>query len=158
MLSKKDAATVVPRLVAVDGSLMVFRNMRYAVASRTAAQVIPTFVEYESSDATTSIGIARPPFWPVAIKPCQRFWKSTDVEIVKFLGFDNTFFYSLFFSAIFQAWDPEIRLPDALLANEFYRGNLPDSVCGFVGTSRNRRVIPEEKLTEIAALLKRKAK
>lgn len=51
----------------------------------------------------------------------ERFWKSADVEIVKFLGFDNTFFYSLFFSAIFQAWDPEIRLPQALLANEFYR-------------------------------------
>jgi methionyl-tRNA synthetase len=51
----------------------------------------------------------------------ERFWKSPDVEIVKFLGFDNTFFYSLFFSAIFQAWDPEIRLPQALLANEFYR-------------------------------------
>ncbi|MBZ5508009.1 MAG: class I tRNA ligase family protein [Acidobacteriia bacterium] len=51
----------------------------------------------------------------------ERFWKSTDVEIVKFLGFDNTFFYSLFFSAIFQAWDREIRLPQALLANEFYR-------------------------------------
>ena len=51
----------------------------------------------------------------------ERFWKSTDVEIVKFLGFDNTFFYSLFFSAIFQAWDQEIRLPQALLANEFYR-------------------------------------
>jgi methionyl-tRNA synthetase len=51
----------------------------------------------------------------------ERFWKSTDVEIVKFLGFDNTFFYSLFFSAIFQAWDPEIRPPQVLLANEFYR-------------------------------------
>ena len=51
----------------------------------------------------------------------ERFWKSTDVEIVKFLGFDNTFFYSLFFSAIFQAWDREIHLPQVLLANEFYR-------------------------------------
>ena len=51
----------------------------------------------------------------------ERFWKSADVEIVKFLGFDNTFFYSLFFSAIFKAWDPEIRLPQVLLANEFYR-------------------------------------
>lgn len=51
----------------------------------------------------------------------ERFWKSSDVEIVKFLGFDNTFFYSLLFSAIFKAWDPEIRLPQALLANEFYR-------------------------------------
>jgi methionyl-tRNA synthetase len=51
----------------------------------------------------------------------ERFWKSSDVEIVKFLGFDNTFFYSLFFSVIFQAWDREIRLPQALLANEFYR-------------------------------------
>jgi methionyl-tRNA synthetase len=51
----------------------------------------------------------------------ERFWKSADVEIVKFLGFDNTFFYSLFFSAIFQAYDREIRPPQALLANEFYR-------------------------------------
>lgn len=51
----------------------------------------------------------------------ERFWKSTDVEIVKFLGFDNTFFYSLFFSAIFLAWDKEIHLPQALRANEFYR-------------------------------------
>jgi methionyl-tRNA synthetase len=51
----------------------------------------------------------------------ERFWKSTDVEIVEFIGFDNTFFFSLFFSAIFQAWDPEIRLPQVLLANEFYR-------------------------------------
>ena len=50
----------------------------------------------------------------------HRFWKSSDVEIVKFLGFDNTFFYSLFFSAIFHAWDREIQLPRALLANEFY--------------------------------------
>jgi methionyl-tRNA synthetase len=51
----------------------------------------------------------------------ERFWKSSDVEIVKFLGFDNTFFYSLFFPAIFQAWDREIRPPQVLLANEFYR-------------------------------------
>lgn len=56
-------------------------------------------------------------------EPCgwEQFWKSTDVEIVKFLGFDNTFFYSLFFAAIFQAWDREIHLPHVLLANEFYR-------------------------------------
>ena len=51
----------------------------------------------------------------------EGFWKSTDVEIVHFFGFDNTFFYSLFFSAIFHAWDREIRLPQVLLANEFYR-------------------------------------
>jgi methionyl-tRNA synthetase len=51
----------------------------------------------------------------------ERFWKSADVEIVQFFGFDNTFFYSLFFSAVFQAWDPEVRLPQVLLANEFYR-------------------------------------
>jgi methionyl-tRNA synthetase len=51
----------------------------------------------------------------------ERFWKGPDVEIVKFLGFDNTFFYSLFFSSVFQAWDREIRPPQVLLANEFYR-------------------------------------
>ncbi len=51
----------------------------------------------------------------------ERFWKTTDAEIVKFMGFDNAFFYSLFFSAVFQAWDREIYLPQVLLANEFYR-------------------------------------
>lgn len=51
----------------------------------------------------------------------ERFWKNADVEIVHFFGVDNTFFYSLFFSAIYQAWDREIRQPQVLLSNEFYR-------------------------------------
>jgi methionyl-tRNA synthetase len=73
----------------------------------------------------------------------ERFWKSGDVEIVKFLGFDNTFFYSLLFSAIFQAWDREIHLPQALLANEFYRlDGLKFS------TSRNHAVWGRELLRD----------
>lgn len=51
----------------------------------------------------------------------ERFWKKADVDIVHFFGIDNTFFYSLFFSAIYQAWDREIRQPQVLLSNEFYR-------------------------------------
>jgi methionyl-tRNA synthetase len=73
----------------------------------------------------------------------ERFWKSADVEIVKFLGFDNTFFYSLLFSAIFLAWDREIYLPQALLANEFYRlDGLKFS------TSRNHAIWGKELLRD----------
>jgi methionyl-tRNA synthetase len=71
----------------------------------------------------------------------ERFWKSTDVEIVQFFGFDNTFFYSLFFSAAFQAWDREICLPQVLLANEFYR--LEDLK---FSTSRNHAIWGRELL------------
>src|SRR5947209_14864390 len=74
---------------------------------------------------------------------CERFWKGTDVEIVQFFGFDNTFFYSLFFSAVFQAMDPQICLPQVLLANEFYRlENLKFS------TSRNHAIWGRELLRD----------
>jgi methionyl-tRNA synthetase len=51
----------------------------------------------------------------------QGFWKNPDVEIVKFMGFDNSYFYSMLFPAILQGFDPDIQLPRALLSNEFYR-------------------------------------
>jgi methionyl-tRNA synthetase len=50
----------------------------------------------------------------------ERFWKSDDVEIVKFLGFDNAYFYSILFPAIFMAVDSKIRPPQVLIVNEFY--------------------------------------
>jgi methionyl-tRNA synthetase len=65
----------------------------------------------------------------------KRFWKEDDVKIVKFMGFDNGYFYSLFFPAIFHAYDPEINLPEALIGNEFYQ--LNDSK---FSTSRNHAI------------------
>ncbi len=73
----------------------------------------------------------------------ERFWTGTDVEIVQFFGFDNTFFYSLFFSAVFQAVEPQIRLPQVLLANEFYR--LDDLK---FSTSRNHAIWGRELLRD----------
>jgi methionyl-tRNA synthetase len=63
------------------------------------------------------------------------FWKEDDVKIVKFMGFDNGFFYSLFFPAIFHAYDPGIQLPEALIGNEFYRLNNAK-----FSTSRNHAI------------------
>lgn len=51
----------------------------------------------------------------------ERFLKSDECEVVKFCGFDNSFFYSVFFPAIFMAYDTEIRLPRVFATNEFYR-------------------------------------
>jgi methionyl-tRNA synthetase len=63
------------------------------------------------------------------------FWKEDGVKIVKFMGFDNGYFYSLFFPAIFHAYDPEIHLPQVLIGNEFYR--LDNSK---FSTSRNHAI------------------
>lgn len=65
----------------------------------------------------------------------KRFWKEDDVKIVKFMGFDNGYFYSLFFPAIFHAYDPGIKLPEALIGNEFYQ--LDNSK---FSTSRNHAI------------------
>jgi hypothetical protein len=53
--------------------------------------------------------------------------------------------------------DRRLGLKVGSLANAFYRGNLPDSVCGRInGTSRHRRVIIASRLPEIAELLKQR--
>jgi len=51
----------------------------------------------------------------------SRFWKSREAAVVQCFGFDNGFFYGLFVPALLIAFDPEIRLPEALVMNEFYR-------------------------------------
>ncbi|MGH9568148.1 MAG: class I tRNA ligase family protein, partial [Candidatus Angelobacter sp.] len=78
--------------------------------------------------------VARPNGW-------KGFWKDPDVEIVKFMGFDNSYFYSLLFPAILRAFDPEIQLPRAFLSNEFYR--LQGSK---FSTSRNHAIWGREML------------
>jgi hypothetical protein len=50
--------------------------------------------------------------------------------------------------------DERLGLKTGTLASWFYFKRLPDDVCGFVGTSRRRRVIPEENLERIAELVK----
>jgi methionyl-tRNA synthetase len=51
----------------------------------------------------------------------QHFWKSREVDIVKFCGFDNSYFYSVLFPAIYLAFDAQIKLPKVFVTNEFYR-------------------------------------
>ena len=49
--------------------------------------------------------------------------------------------------------DERLDLKPGTLASLFYFKRLPDSLCGFVGTSRHRRVIPEENVVKIRELL-----
>lgn len=49
------------------------------------------------------------------------FLKSKGAEVVKFCGFDNSYFYSVFFPAILTSFDPAIKLPEVFITNEFYR-------------------------------------
>jgi methionyl-tRNA synthetase len=51
----------------------------------------------------------------------QRWWKAEDSRVVQFCGFDNSFYYGVYIPAVLHAFDPEIRLPDAVVTNEFYR-------------------------------------
>ncbi len=51
----------------------------------------------------------------------ERFWKSPEASVVQCFGSDNGFFYGLLVPAMLRAFDPEIRLPEALVMNEFYR-------------------------------------
>ncbi|HEY0020859.1 MAG TPA: class I tRNA ligase family protein [Longimicrobium sp.] len=51
----------------------------------------------------------------------EAFWKSPDTEIVEFMGFDNGYFYSVLFPAIYFAFDGGMRAPSAFITNEFYR-------------------------------------
>jgi methionyl-tRNA synthetase len=46
-------------------------------------------------------------------------WNGSDV--VQFFGWDNGYFHALLFPALMAAWDPGLRLPTALLTNEFYQ-------------------------------------
>ncbi|MCB1056098.1 MAG: class I tRNA ligase family protein [Acidobacteria bacterium] len=48
-------------------------------------------------------------------------FKADDARVVQFFGFDNSFYYAALLPALWKAFDPEIRLPSALVTNEFYR-------------------------------------
>jgi methionyl-tRNA synthetase len=71
----------------------------------------------------------------------ERWWKSREAEVVMFFGFDNSFYYGMLVPALLLAYDPEIRLPAALVTNEFYR--LDGSK---FSTSRGHRILGRELL------------
>ncbi len=49
------------------------------------------------------------------------FWRSPEAGIVQFFGFDNSFYYALLLPALYMAFDPDLRLPEAFVTNEFFR-------------------------------------
>ncbi len=74
----------------------------------------------------------------------ESWWKAPDARVVQFFGFDNVFYYTVLIPAVLAAYDPEIRLPEALVSNEFYRlDGLKFS------TSRNHRILGRELLSEV---------
>lgn len=76
----------------------------------------------------------------------ETIWKSADTAVIQCFGFDNAFFFAAFLPAVLTAFDPKIRLPQALVSNEFYRlDGLKFS------TSRNHAVWGDEALAHVPA-------
>jgi methionyl-tRNA synthetase len=71
-------------------------------------------------------------------------WNRSDA--VQFFGWDNGYFHSLLFPALMTAYDPELRLPAALLTNEFYQ--LDDLK---FSTSRQHAIWGNDFLTVVPA-------
>jgi methionyl-tRNA synthetase len=76
----------------------------------------------------------------------QQFWQSDEAEVVKFCGFDNSYFYAVLFPAIQLAYNSRIRPPKVFLTNEFYRlDGLKFS------TSRNHVIWGRDLLADVSA-------
>jgi methionyl-tRNA synthetase len=76
----------------------------------------------------------------------QTFWKNEDARVIQFFGFDNGYFHAVLFPALFLAYDPEIRLPEAFITNEFY---LLDGKK--FSTSRGHAIWADELLNKVSA-------
>lgn len=76
----------------------------------------------------------------------ERWWKSDDARVVQFCGFDNSFYYGVYIPAVLLAFDPEIRLPDVVVSNEFYRLDHQK-----FSTSRDHRILARDLLSEVPA-------
>ncbi|MEM8934687.1 MAG: class I tRNA ligase family protein, partial [Acidobacteriota bacterium] len=50
----------------------------------------------------------------------EDYWKSDDAQRVQCFGFDNGYFHSILFPATWMAYDPDIRLADTFVTNEFF--------------------------------------
>jgi methionyl-tRNA synthetase len=51
----------------------------------------------------------------------QARWNDPGTQVVQFFGFDNGYFHAILQPALLMAYDPEFKLPAALLTNEFYQ-------------------------------------
>ncbi|PEN68713.1 class I tRNA ligase family protein [Bacillus toyonensis] len=49
------------------------------------------------------------------------FWKNQDTTIINFFGYDNGYFHSVLFPAIWLAYSEDINLPKTMITNEFYQ-------------------------------------
>ncbi|MCM3216677.1 class I tRNA ligase family protein [Niallia taxi] len=68
-------------------------------------------------------------------------WKDNQTQIINFFGFDNGYFHSVLFPALYLAYDKEINLPKTMITNEFY--NLDGLK---FSTSRNHAIWGKELL------------
>lgn len=74
----------------------------------------------------------------------ERWWKSEDSRVVQFCGFDNAHSYGIYVPSLLLAFDPEIRLPDAMITNEHY--HLAGSK---FSTTRNHRILGRDLLAKV---------
>jgi len=73
-----------------------------------------------------------------------RYWKSPDARVAQFFGVDNSFYYGVLIPALFLAFAPEIRLPEVMVTNEFYRLDGKK-----FSTSRDHRILGRDLLSEV---------
>jgi methionyl-tRNA synthetase len=57
---------------------------------------------------------------PAGAAGWREVWNSPETELVQFFGFDNGYFHTLLHPALLMAYDPDLRLPDVQVTNEFY--------------------------------------
>lgn len=76
----------------------------------------------------------------------DQVWKDSSTQIINFFGFDNGYFHSVLFPALYMAYDETLQLPKTMITNEFY--NLEGLK---FSTSRNHAVWGKELLQEYDA-------
>lgn len=74
----------------------------------------------------------------------DRYWKSPDAHVAQFFGVDNSFYYGVLIPALFLAFDPDVRLPEVMVTNEFYRLDGKK-----FSTSRDHRIMGRDFMAEM---------
>lgn len=73
----------------------------------------------------------------------DQLWKDSSTQVINFFGFDNGYFHSVLFPALYMAYDDKLQLPKTMVTNEFY--NLEGLK---FSTSRNHAVWGKELLQD----------
>ncbi len=73
----------------------------------------------------------------------RAYWTAPEARVVQFFGVDNSFYYGVLVPALFMAFEPAVRLPVALVTNEFYRLDGKK-----FSTSRDHRIMGRELVAE----------